>query len=144
MLKNFVLFSLLCLTPLAVADEGIWRTLAKLSWNDVYDDVLGMDVSQPVFSDEIKKLNGKTVTVKGYLLPVDVGDQQMVLSAFPFANCFFCGGAGPETVMQIDLKKNTRLYNKRVTVRGKLKLNDQDFLSLIYALEKTEMVMIDP
>jgi hypothetical protein len=87
-------------------------------------------------------LDGKEVIIKGFILPVDTDGDYMVLSALPMSQCFFCGGAGPETVMEVALSKNKNLLNKEVTLKGKLKLNKDDFLKLIYKLENVELVSV--
>jgi len=123
-----------------LAKEITWETLSHLTWKNFYDETLGFDVSQPVFEPELKALNGKEVIISGFVLPVELDGDQMIISAFPYANCFFCGNAGPETVMQLDIPKNLRLADKKIKVRGTLKLNDQDFMSLVFSLENAEVL----
>lgn len=143
--KNMILSLAFCLCmwllpgSSAFAQEDMWQKLADLTWKHFYDETLGFDVSQPVFGEELKKLDGKQITINGYVLPVDLEGDNMIISAFPFASCFFCGNAGPETVMQLDIAKNMRLVDKKITVRGTLQLNDQDFLSLVYSLKDAEV-----
>jgi hypothetical protein len=65
-----------------------------------------------------------------------------VLSAFPYSSCFFCGQAGPESVIEIQFAKQyTGLrMDKIITVRGTLRLNADDILQLNYILEDVEIV----
>ena len=70
----------------------------------------------------------------------------LVLSANSFANCFFCGNAGPETIMDIKMKtkfKKPLKQDDRVIFRGKLKLNATDLYYLNYILEDAEVVSIE-
>ena len=120
-----------------------WKTLQNVEWKHFFDEALGFDVSQPVFGENIRKLEGFEITIKGYIIPVDTDGNYMVLSSLPFNNCFFCGNAGPETVMEIDLNKDKSLINKYVTLRGTLELNDHDYLSLIYKLRNVELVDVE-
>ncbi|MEN7551398.1 hypothetical protein AAG747_26010 [Rapidithrix thailandica] len=120
-----------------------WKQLGKLTWNNYYDEALGFDVSQPVFSDDLKKFEGKEVKLSGYIIPVDVDGEYMVLSAFPFSNCFFCGNAGPETVMEVDIKPDRDLLNKKVEIKGLLELNDDNFYQLIFRLNKAQVLSVD-
>ncbi len=131
-----------CIAGSIAQDTDPWKALQKVTWKHFYDETLGFDVSQPVFGEEVKAIAGKEITIKGYIVPVDTDGNYMVLSALPFNNCFFCGNAGPETVMEIDLGKDKGLINKFVTLRGTLRLNDQDYLQLIYKLEKVELVKV--
>jgi hypothetical protein len=139
---SLIFFTLISFCSFGQTTKGVWNTLQKISWKYFYDETLGFDVSQPIFGEEIKALDGKEVIIKGFILPVDTDGDYMVLSALPMSQCFFCGGAGPETVMEVALSKNKNLLNKEVTLKGKLKLNKDDFLKLIYKLENVELVSV--
>jgi hypothetical protein len=142
----FVLFALCSLafadTASAQSGESLWKTLAKITFKKQYDELLGFKVDVPVFSDDIKKLDGKEVTVKGYIIPVEgyKGHKEFVFSAFPYNMCFFCGGAGPETVMEVYAKEPIQYTADPITIKGKLELNDSDINRLIYALHDARLV----
>ncbi len=57
------------------------------------------------FSDRILGLDTKNVRVQGYILPLDLGDQQrhFLLSAVP-PHCPFCLPAGPGAIMEVKAK----------------------------------------
>jgi hypothetical protein len=102
-------------------------------------------VDFPLFPTEMKVLEGKLVRMTGYVIPIEeTGDDAvLVLSAVPYSSCFFCGGAGPETIMDIRLKtKSTKHFKKdeTLTFRGNLKLNDSDLMFFNYILENAELV----
>jgi hypothetical protein len=61
------------------------------------------------------------------------------LSSLPFANCFFCGGAGPETVMEVFSKDKIDFTEKRVSVTGTLTINADDPLRLMYILNNAQI-----
>ncbi|MEO1624946.1 MAG: hypothetical protein AAFV25_07295, partial [Bacteroidota bacterium] len=105
-------------------------------------EVMGFKVDVPVFSEPIKKLDGELVTIKGYIIPVEgyKSHREFVFSAFPYNMCFFCGGAGPETVMEVEAKEAIKYTTEPITIRGKLQLNDEDINRLIYALTEVERV----
>ena len=115
-----------------------------VKFEDSYNEKLGMEVSMPVFSDTLKVLDGKLVEVEGFYIPVDeTGDDKIViLSAFPFAQCFFCGKAGVESI--IDILSPTKLpvlkVDTKIKFKGRLKLNRDNFDYLIYVLEEAEMI----
>lgn len=123
--------------------ENLWKVLSKITFKKQYDEVMGFKVDVPVFSDPIKKLDGNIVTIKGYIIPVEgyKSHKEFVFSAFPYNMCFFCGGAGPETVMEVLAKEPIKYTTEPVTIRGKLELNDTDINRLIYAL--TEAARVD-
>jgi hypothetical protein len=93
----------------------------------------------------MKALEGQLVRMTGYVIPIEeTGDDAvLVLSAFPYSSCFFCGGAGAETIMDIRLKKKTTKRFKKdetLTFRGKLRLNDSDLMFFNYILEDAEQL----
>ena len=101
--------------------RNIWDILMKVKWVKTYDKKYKTNNYAPKFTKEIQALNGKIITIKGYLIPVDLygGGEFAIISALPVANCFFCGGAGPETVMEIYTK---RLHSHRALRQVRLSL----------------------
>jgi len=117
--------------------NNIWDILMKVKWVKTYDKKYKTYNYAPKFPKEIQALNGKIITIKGYLIPVDLygGGEFAIISALPVANCFFCGGAGPETVMEIYTKQKIKPDDTgRITFRGRLELNPDDADHLIYIL----------
>jgi len=122
---------------------NLWRTLAKITFRKEYDEMMGFKIDVPVFSEAIEALEGKEVTIKGYIIPVEgyKGHKEFILSAFPYNMCFFCGGAGPETVMEVVAETAIEYTAEAVTIKGKLELNDNDINRLMYAL--TDAVLVE-
>lgn len=124
------------------AQDGIWKTLSKITYKKEYSEIMGFKVDVPVFSEDVKRLEGKEVTVRGYIIPVEgyKSHTEFVFSAFPYNMCFFCGGAGPETVMEVYAKKPVEYSSQAVTLKGRLMLNDNDINRLMFAM--TEAVLV--
>ena len=64
-----------------------------------------------------------------------------VLSRNPNATCFFCGGGGPETVVDIKVKPGQiKQYkmDERKTFRGILQLNPTNIKHFTYVLKMAE------
>lgn len=124
------------------AQDNTWKTLSKITFKKKYDEMLGFKVDVPVFSEDIKAMSGKVITIKGYIIPVEgyKGHKEFVFSAFPYNMCFFCGGAGPETVMEVSAKDAIKYTAEPITIKGKLELNDSDVNRLIYGLKDAELV----
>lgn len=115
-----------------------WAFLAKVEWGEKYFEEYDEVVWYPDFSEEVLAMDGKLVEIKGYIIPIDVESGFYVLSANPFASCFFCGNAGPESVVELQFaEKLKRTYNTDdiSTFRGKLKLNWDDLEHCNYILE---------
>jgi hypothetical protein len=52
--------------------------------------------------------------------------------------CYFCGGAGPESVIEVTVKKPLKFTSRVITLKGTLKLNDSDPDKLFYLLINAE------
>lgn len=118
------------------AGARLWKTLEEVTY-EVTKDEYG-DLYVPVFSDDIKKIQGEVVEVEGFIIPFEgmFKPTQLILSALPVSECFFCGSGGPETVMEITMKEKIKYTTKRVKIRGKLKLNSNNPDKLMYILEE--------
>lgn len=130
-----------------VADDAVsapaeltWRTLTDVEFKDVYVDELDAYYWKPTFGESVKALEGTEVYITGYVIPVDYDEDFYVLSRYPFANCFFCGGAGPESVVDLRFKGKTRRYetDERLTFKGVFALNANDVYQMNYILEGAE------
>jgi hypothetical protein len=119
-----------------------WELLKDVTFVEVWSEEFQAIYLVPKFGTKVKSLNGKKVQIRGYLIPVDILADYYVLSAFPYSSCFFCGQAGPESVMEIQFAKQYSglRMDKIITVRGKLRLNADDMLQLNYILEDVEII----
>lgn len=127
--------------PLAAQTALDWQMLAKVAFVPEQDPLGGYPITRPVFDEEVRALAGETVSIQGYMLPVDTEGRQYVLSAFPYASCFFCGGAGRESVMALELLPGHRRFQPDEYLRlvGKLALSEEEY-DLIYRLEAAKAV----
>lgn len=120
----------------------------SLVWPKLYDikyeqakDKLG-EYQKPVFSAAAKSLNGKVITVPGYMMPFETGSKgtRFMFSSMPINACFFCGVGGPESVMEVTMKQPLSFHDKPIEIKGVLRLNDKDPDRMIYILEQAEFV----
>ncbi|UZR94418.1 hypothetical protein [Chondrinema litorale] len=134
-------FALLTHNSFAQQDKDIWTTLSDIDWYQKYSRVYNTQIGFPKFSDKTKNLEGKTISLKGYVLPMDTEDGSIIISALPYSSCFFCGGAGIETVMAV-FPGEQRKYemDEQVTFKGTLQLNDGE-TGLIYNLKEAEEIV---
>ena len=142
MRRILLLVSFIALGTLASAQGDIWQQLAKITYKKEYNEIMGFKVDVPVFSESIKKLEGNEITIKGYIIPIEgyKSHKEFVFSAFPYSMCFFCGGAGPETVMEVYAAEPVKYTDDPVTLKGKLELNNDDINRLIYALQDAVLI----
>lgn len=129
----------------AVKAPNIWKTLSKITFKKQYDEMMGFKVDVPVFSTDVEKLDGTEVTIKGYIIPIEgfKSHTEFVFSAFPYNMCFFCGGAGPETVMEVISSEPVKFSTEAIYIKGTLHLNSTDINKLIYSLTDAVIVKGD-
>lgn len=115
-----------------------WSLLAKVTWDDRYFPKYDESVWYPDFGKEVLALDSSLIEIKGYVIPVDVESGYYVLSANPYTSCFFCGNAGPESVMELqfpDGVKESFKTDEIATFKGRLKLNWDDLEHCNYILK---------
>ena len=147
-MKKILLLAIIGLASFQMANaqtsSDIWKTMEKVTYKKTLDKSLGIYVDVPVFGKSVKALAGKTVTIKGYIIPLEGYQDQdyFIFSRYPYNMCFFCGGAGPETVLEAETKKgnNIKYTSKEITIKGKIKLNNDNVDRLMYILEDVVLV----
>lgn len=124
-MRPIVLFSLLLFSLGSKAQERLtWSTFERLQFDEVYVESTASWMPVPVWSEALQVWDGKTVKITGYVIALDAVSEEYALSAFPFSSCFFCGAAGPESVMELKLAgKETFLTDDVITFEGQLRLN---------------------
>ena len=144
---RFLLSLFLIVGSLSVSGQTLvgWNTFAQVKFHRQYSETFGFEVNvkPPEFSKELMALNGKEIKVKGYVIPVDAELGMYMVSANPFANCFFCGNAGPETV--VELFPNGRFprfsTDQMVTFKGILQINTQGEMNAVpYQMFQAEII----
>lgn len=121
--------------------ELTWAELADVDFKDVYLEELDSYYWKPIFGPQVMAAEGQDVYITGYVIPVDLDEDFYVLSRYPFANCFFCGGAGPESVIDLrfaDSDHRTYQTDERLTFHGNVRLNADDVYQMNYILEGAE------
>lgn len=135
--KITIFFFIISISSVAAQTKISWRTLEGIGFNEKYVPKLDVNFNFPVFSSTLKSLNGQIVEVQGYLIPYDHTGKNIALSSNPYASCFFCGNAGPASVMVLRMKNPSNKIRTDAfkTVRGTLKLNFNDPEEFYYILE---------
>lgn len=121
-----------------------WDVFKDVKFKTSYNDELETFVDIPKFGDELKALDGNRVKIKGHYLPLELKDEQaIILSKFPYASCFFCGGAGLESVIEVHFAAPQKRFkaDEVITVEGTLKLNKDDFEHLVFVLDDAERMV---
>ncbi len=121
-------------------DTLSWKLLGIIKYikkpNKDYPD----GVMFPIVNSDLKAKNKKKIVMSGFIVPID--NVSYALSKNVFAACFFCGKAGPETIMGIKFRgKTPRLKTDQyVTLEGNFRYNDSDVNDWIYHIEDAVIV----
>lgn len=143
MLRSIVVFALFVVSFSATAQTDGWLAFAKTKFDAKYNDKAGEYFLYPTFSADLKSMVGKEFSLEGYYLPIDVeGNAYIILSKFPYSQCFFCGGAGPESIAEVFFKVQPGKFepDQYIRVKGKLKLNDADLEHGNFILEEAVLI----
>jgi hypothetical protein len=112
--------------------EGVvsWRLLTAVTTR-----VRGNRVV-PTFPEGVRALDGRTVRIEGFMLPLEPGRPQrhFLLSAVP-TTCPFCVPAGPEGLVEVFASTPVRYTVNAITVEGRFRALTQDRYGLFYRLD---------
>ena len=137
----FRLLLLVFFTTPCVAQHNFWNTLAEV--NMVKNkDAQGYEVEKPSFSNNLKSFNGKKIKLKGYVIPLNEVSNPgtFMFSSLPFNVCYFCGAAGPETVVELQTKSKIDFTTKPIVIEGVLQLNATDPDHHIYIVKSATII----
>jgi len=115
-----------------------WEKLSDVNFDLVWFEEYQSKFMVPRFGAIPNSYKNKKVKIKGYVIPVDATKNLYVISKVPMAMCFFCGGSGSETIVELEMKKG---FSKRYdtddikTFQGVLTLNTKDVMHFIYILK---------
>lgn len=127
-------------TAAVYADTLNWKQLAEIKYLKKPSPDYPEGVMFPVISTKLKAKQSKTIVMSGFVIPID--EKSYALSKNVFASCFFCGQAGPETIMGIKLKNPGQKFktDTYVTLQGTFRYNDNDVEDWIYHIENAVVV----
>lgn len=139
MLRSLLLSFTLLLSLVSSAQKPlVWEILAMTTYNNDFD---GEGELKPNFPPIlISQYEGEEVVISGYLVPIDVETNKYALSKNPFSSCFFCGNAGPETVIELKFLKDPGRFatDEYLMIKGVLQLNHQGN-GLFFTLKNAEI-----
>ncbi len=122
--------------------EG-WEIFASVKFISKYYKQYKQYFLTPLFDVGIRSREGSEIVLSGHYMPLDLADKKtIIISKFPFAACFFCGGAGPESVAEVQLSVSAPRIkaDQVITVKGKLRLNDSDVEHLNFILTDARLI----
>ncbi|MEM6734856.1 MAG: hypothetical protein AAF620_02185 [Bacteroidota bacterium] len=122
-----------------------WEIFSETRFKWEYRKELGLQVEIPIFDEEIKELEGKEILLTGHYLPLNIEGNRIIISKLPYASCFFCGGGvGQESVAEVIFNSAQRPFrgDELVTVKGRLRLNKDDYEHLVFILEDARVIQL--
>jgi hypothetical protein len=132
------------LTAFQSPPNPIWELFSTTKFTEKLNKKFGLYFYYPVFNKELTALEGKVVELKGFYIPLDMKQSTtIILSKYPMAECFFCGGSGPESVAVVHLKNlpSRKLkMDQIIKVRGTLQLNAHDVEEMTFILKYAEIL----
>ena len=143
MLRFFVVSAFTVASFSTFAQTDGWLAFAKTKFDAKFNSQAGEYFLYPTFSPDLKAMAGKEFSLEGYYLPIDVeGNAYIILSKFPYSQCFFCGGAGPESIAEVFFKVKPGKFDpdQYIRVKGKLKLNEADLEHGNFILEEAVLI----
>lgn len=96
---------------------------------------------QPEFDNSIVGLDGKIVKLRGYIVPLEQGKEHtyFMISANPISSCFFCGGAGPETMAEVRTARAVPFGYEPIDIIGTLRILEDDPMGLFYSIKDARL-----
>ena len=122
-----------------------WDAFADTRFKWTWVEELGAEVEIPTFSAKLLAKEGKEITLTGHYLPFELEGERIVISQLPYAACFFCGGdVGQESVAEIVFTHVQRPFrlDELITVKGRLKLNKDDYEHLVFIIEDAKLIQL--
>ncbi len=91
---------------------------------------------QPTFAKYLDKLDGKTVTLTGFMQPTDAAVPTFLLLEYP-VGCWFCETPDPTGLLNVELKAGTTAEYKRglLKLTGTLVLNRDNPEAFLFSLK---------
>lgn len=120
----------------------MWELFASTKFEEKLNRSLGVYFYYPKFSPNLQALEGQTVELEGFFIPLNLQDSRtLILSKYPMAECFFCGGSGPESIALVHLKiapSRKLKMDEIIRVKGILKLNSTDVEEMTFIISNAE------
>jgi hypothetical protein len=136
------LFSTCINTHAQTPTEG-WSLFSTVKFKTELFKEYGLYLQVPIVDQKLTAFVGKEVILSGHYLPLEMQGNSIILSKYPYASCFFCGGGGgPESVSEIVFAGKPPAFepDQWITVRGKLRINTLNIDRMNFILENAVLV----
>lgn len=95
-----------------------------------------------LFGGAVKRLEGKEIRLKGYIIPLEElqGQKYFIFSRYPFNLCYFCGAAGPETIIEVRSLQEINFTENLIELEGRFQTNANDPDHMMYLLLEAKQI----
>ena len=141
----FIVLFLILVSTYGTAQEKLtWDDFADVNFEPVYNEKYDVYFLMPKFGEKIQSFKGQEVSITGYCLDISGNGDVFLVSKNPMASCFFCGAAGPETVVEVSFKEKTSFRTDQIiTVTGVLELNRNNVNHCNYILKEASGLLVN-
>lgn len=135
----FLVLLLFCCSQLQA--QNSWKALEDVRFITTESNT-GYPMEVAAFGEQVKKLEGKQIRLKGYIIPLEElrGQKYFVFSRYPFNLCYFCGAAGPETIIEVRSQKEIPFTEDLIELEGRFDTNASDPNHMMYLLHEARQV----
>lgn len=122
-------------------DTLTWKMLSMVKFTDApKSEKFPYGTVIPEVNPALKFKDKKLSVISGFIIPVTT--DSYALSKNVYASCFFCGKAGPETVVGIKFKGELPKLktDQYVTLEGYFRINETDPEDWLYHIENARIV----
>ncbi len=130
----FVTFASVC----GIAQEQLtWKDFTDVKFKPEYNEKYDVNFLMPTFGEKISAYKREVISIKGYFLDISGSGDVFLVSQNPMASCFFCGAAGPETIVEVNFKEKPHFKTDQIViVAGVLALNKNNVDHCNYILNE--------
>lgn len=121
----------------------VFGTTKEIQIETKTDEEYDLVYSKPDFAPELKALNGKDITIKGYMFPLDGTEDQRLFLFGPFPlTCPYQYHVGPPLVLEVHANNHPVKFDYGpITVTGTLELvPDDPEYSVFYRLNNARQL----
>ncbi len=155
MLKEKFLFILLTVflslkLSTSVAQTTLtWKDFDSITFVEKWDETYQALFQFPTFPKKLIKLNKREIVIEGYIFSLDTLSNSFYLKSNEKPLSFGCGYSSTfnntDEIIELNFKKNdlknlNQFIDQKVTIKGRLKLNDSEILHWYLILESSEIV----
>lgn len=117
--------------------DTLWDTFSKTKVS--LDDKTGN--YSAVFPDDVKKLQGQTITISGFMLPLESSEKfKHFLLSKRTPTCFFCPPGAPNEIIEVYSDKETEWAEDLITYQGTFELIDNKEMGVFFKMSNATQV----